>query len=46
MPVKINYSKKSFNKSSSNLILFSNENLILAGYERRFQALNFPIKIY
>ena len=25
MPVKINYSKKTFNKSSSNLILFSNE---------------------
>tara|TARA_B100000886_G_scaffold135357_1_gene91318 strand:- start:9423 stop:10880 length:1458 start_codon:yes stop_codon:yes gene_type:complete len=41
MPVKISYSKKTFNKSSSNLILFSNEKFNVSGLRKTLSSSEF-----
>ena len=41
MPVKISYSKKIFNKSSSNLILFSNEKFNISGLKKTLSSSEF-----
>ena len=41
MPVKISYSKKIFNKSSSNLILFSNEKFNISGLRKTLSSSEF-----
>ena len=41
MPIKISYSKKIFNKSSSNLILFSNEKFNISGLKKTLSSSEF-----